>query len=121
MSLVNCGLKSEAAYRLAQAWAARGANLRRLDLSRNRVGSEHVARALEDLLDADGGGLAGLDTLKLAWTGLSGRAAAAVARGLGKSRVRDADLSWNAFHADDERGVGVRRRRPGNPFTFTST
>lgn len=60
-----------------------------------------MARKLERILDGDSHLAPNLRTLKLAWTGLGGAGAAAIARGVGKSSLTDVDLSWNAFRTDE--------------------
>ena len=103
---------------LMAAWKDRDGALRlsELDLSRNALGNA-VARDLGDALD--GGSLVTLKTLRLAWTGLGGEGAAALASGLGGSNVATCDLGWNALRTDDSNGgAPVAARTPNLQHDF---
>ncbi|KAH8052747.1 hypothetical protein JL722_9878 [Aureococcus anophagefferens] len=120
LRLANCALSSRAGAALMAAWKDRDGALRlsELDLSRNALGNA-VARDLGDALD--GGSLVTLKTLRLAWTGLGGEGAAALASGLGGSNVATCDLGWNALRTDDSNGgAPVAARTPNLQHDFNA-
>lgn len=103
LKLAACQLAAEQSMKLASGWARRaetGRALKRLvelDLAKNALNA--AADALGAALGPDGA-FPALRVLNVSSTGLQGAGAAAVAEGLGRSHVQRADLSWNAFRAD---------------------
>ena len=104
LSLSHCGLASAPALTITSEWAHRVEgrramrNLVELHLAKNDLGV--AAETLGGLLGPYGA-FPMLRLLDLAWTGLHGAGAAAVARGLLQSRIQRCDLSWNCVRGND--------------------
>lgn len=110
LSVSHCGLATASALVMTSEWSRRVQSRRalkhlvELHLAKNDLGI--AAETLGGLLGPNGA-FPALRLLDLAWTGLHGAGALAVATGLLQSQVQRCDLSWNAVRGDDHECIAA--------------
>ncbi|KAJ8604059.1 hypothetical protein CTAYLR_001743 [Chrysophaeum taylorii] len=101
LSLERCDIGGQGIAQLANALGESSA-LRRLNVARNYV-DEPAAEALAELVK----NTSALAELRASWVNLRRRAAGALALGLADSKVKTADLSWNAWYVADDDDAAI--------------